>query len=769
LNFAVGNIVGPTELDVDNVELLQGASSALYGSGGMNGTLLISSKNPFKYQGLSFQVKQGIMHTDGRQRDPAPYFDWAARWGKKVSEKFAFKVGAQFIQAKDWQAQDYRNIQRNNVFSSLKTGDRQTDPNYDGVNIFGDEASASMTSFAQAVIFGPSNPALPGVVTSLTQALGRAPTQGEIVNFFATTASPQLAQLRPFAAGLSQNLFGAQSVSRTGYEEKDLVDYNTYNVKLTGGLFYKITDDVEASFLAYWGTGTTVYTGADRYAIKNLKMGQYKAEIRAKNWFLRAYTVQENSGDAYTATTAALFVNRAWRTDADWFARYTGNYAGARLQNVPNAQAHGFARAAADSGRFLPGTAQFNTAFNNAANTSISKGGAKFEDKTDLYHVEGQYNLSDKIKVVDVLVGASYQLYRLNSRGTIFVDTAGAININEFGGYVQVQKWLLNNVLKLTGSVRYDKSQNFDGRFTPRATALIKVAENNNIRLSYQTAYRFPATQDQYINLLTGGANRLIGGLPEFNTFFRFNTNPAFTSESIVAYRQSIAGGAANPGLLVQAQFQKIKPETVNSYEIGYRGLVTRNLLIDLYGYYSRYKNFIGRVAVGRGVSEVLSRAATELASPFTSNNYSFVVNTNNEVKAIGWGLSVNYQLGRNYELNANISSDQLSDVPSNIVTFFNTPKLRYNIGLANQDVGKGIGFNVIYRWQDDVNWEGTFGTGKISSYGTMDAQVSYKFPKTKNLLKLGASNLLNNYYRSAFGNPDVGGLYYVSFGFNVF
>jgi outer membrane receptor protein involved in Fe transport len=29
-----------SELDVDNIELLQGASSALYGSGGMNGTLL---------------------------------------------------------------------------------------------------------------------------------------------------------------------------------------------------------------------------------------------------------------------------------------------------------------------------------------------------------------------------------------------------------------------------------------------------------------------------------------------------------------------------------------------------------------------------------------------------------------------------------------------------------------------------------------------------------------------------------------------------------
>jgi outer membrane receptor protein involved in Fe transport len=51
LNFAVGNIVGLNELDVDNVELLPGASSALYGSGGMTGTILMTSKDPYKYQG----------------------------------------------------------------------------------------------------------------------------------------------------------------------------------------------------------------------------------------------------------------------------------------------------------------------------------------------------------------------------------------------------------------------------------------------------------------------------------------------------------------------------------------------------------------------------------------------------------------------------------------------------------------------------------------------------------------------------------------------
>lgn len=769
LNFAVGNIVGPTELDVDNVELLPGASSALYGSGGMNGTLLLTSKNPFKYQGLSFQIKQGIMHTDGSQRPASPYYDWAVRLGKQIGEKFAFKIGGQFIQAKDWQADDQRNLLKNNVFSSVKAGDRQSDPNYNGINVFGDEASASMGSLAQAILFGPSNPALPSVVTALAQALGRAPTQSEIVNYFATSTNPALSQLRPFAAGLAQNLFGGQAVSRTGYLEKDLVDYNTYNVKLTGGLYYKIRDDVEASLVGYWGTGTTVYTGADRYAIKNLKMGQYKAEVKGKNWFLRAYTVQENSGDAYTATTAALFINRAWKPDADWFAKYTGTYAGARLQGMADPQAHAFARVAADSGRFLPGTAQYNTAFNAAKNTSINKGGAKFEDQTDLYHFEGQYNLSEIIKVADVIVGASYQVYRLNSHGTIFVDTTGPINIGEFGGYVQVQKWLFNNMLKLTGSARYDKSQNFNGRFTPRLTALFKVAENNNIRLSYQTAYRFPATQDQYINLLTGGSVRLIGGLPEFNTYFRFNTSPAYSTESIEAYRNSIAAGTPNPTLLIAAKFQTVKPETVNSFELGYKGLLTKDLLVDVYGYYSHYKDFIGRVAVGRGVSEDPTKAATELASPFTTNNYSFVVNTDNDVKAIGWGIGINYQVGKGYNVNANLSSDQLTGVPSTLFTQFNTPKVRYNIGLSNQDVGKGFGFNIIYRWQAKVDWQGTFAAGEIPSFGTMDAQISYKVPKSKSLIKLGASNVLNKYYQSAFGNPKVGGLYYVSFGYNVF
>jgi outer membrane receptor protein involved in Fe transport len=793
LNFSVGSIVGPTELDIDNMELLVGASSALYGSGGQNGTLLINSKSPFKYQGLSFQIKQGVSHIDNAQRRPSPYYDWAVRWGKKVGEKFAFKIGAQLVQAQDWQARDTRNLSRNNVTSSLKGGTRQTDPNYDGVNVFGDEASASMQAFAQAVRaqvgatlganYGAFNTTLNGMIAGgltplqIATALGASPFAG-VVQYLPFLIPTHTSTLTTAYRNTFTGATGSGLVSRTGYDERDLVDYNTYNIKLSGGLYYKLTESVEASLIANWGTGTTVYTGADRYSIKNLKMGQYKLEFKGAKWMFRAYTTQENSGDAYTATTAAVAINSAWKDNTTWFQQYSGTYGAARLGLLPTApgttmpdmQAHLTARTVAETGRYLPGTPQYQAAFNTAVNTPISKGGAKFDDKSDLYQLEGQYNLTSVFdNVVDVLVGATYRHFTLNSHGTIFADTAGPIGINEFGGYLQLQKKFMQDKLKLTGSARYDKNENFEGRFTPRVSAVYQVAKNNNIRASYQTAYRFPSNQDQWINLQTP-ASRLIGGLPEFETFFNFKNSPAYTAESIVAYRATIAAGAPNPALLIAAPFSNLKPETVQSIEVGYKGLLVKEkLLLDAYVYFSQYKDFLGRVAVGRGQSANPIAAPTELASPFTTTNYSFITNLGNTVKAFGWGIGGEYRVYKSYNVMANVYSDELKDLPAGFVSFFNTPKYRFNIGVSNPNVYKGWGFNAIYKWQDKTYWEGTFGTAQIPSYETVDVMVSYKFPKSKNMFKIGASNFFNQYYQSAFGNPSIGGIYYVSFGYNVF
>lgn len=720
LNFSVGSVVGLSQLDVDNMELLPGASSALYGPGGMNGTLLINSKNPFKYQGLSFEVKTGMMHTDGKQRNVSPYHNWSVRFAKKVSEKFAFKITSELIQAKDWVAQDYRNYNRIGTGGYVKAGTRASDPNYDGINVYGDETTAD-----------------------IRQVLAGVAVQA------------------PFLAGFINSISGsAINVSRTGYNEADIIDPTTVNYKVGGSLNYKLSENTEAIIAGFWGTGNTVYTGSDRYSLKGLKVGQYKVELVNKNWLLRAYTTQENAGESFNATVTTRLTNEAWKVSGGstgWFAQYGQAFLGGKLNGLSDADAHAAARTVADVGRPAAGSAQFKQLFDQVRKVPISQGGGLFVDKSDLYQVEGQYNLSHVTgEFVDLLVGGNYKRYVLNSEGTLFADSTGNINIDEYGAYLQASKKFAGDRLKITVSGRYDKNTSFEGKFTPRATALLKVAENSNIRLSYQSAYRFPSTQQQWINLNVGGNTRLIGGDPSFKNYFDFSGKPVY-------YLTDLRSGQT-----VAYDNVSYKPESVSTFELGYKGLMMDDkLLIDAYGYFGEYKDFLTRTLI------VQNKTGAPITQADTANGNIFSVPTNikEKVKTYGYGLSFDYRLPLNFSIGLNASSDVLSDLPTGFVSFFNSPKYRFNGSLANSGFGpnKRLGFNVTYRWQDGFDYQGDFASGLVPQVHVLDAMISYKLPSTKSMVKLGANNLLNQYYYNAIGNAQIGGLYYIGFGYNLY
>jgi hypothetical protein len=99
----------------------------------------------------------------------------------------------------------------------------------------------------------------------------------------------------------------------------------------------------------------------------------------------------------------------------------------------------------------------------------------------------------------------------------------------------------------------------------------------------------------------------------------------------------------------------------------------------------------------------------------------------------------------------------------------FNTPAYKINISLVNYHILKNLGFSVSWRWQDSFNWESDFGKTIIPSYNTIDAQVSLKLPQLSSVIKVGGSNLLNQYYATGLGNSAIGGLYYVSVTFDEF
>jgi outer membrane receptor protein involved in Fe transport len=485
---------------------------------------------------------------------------------------------------------------------------------------------------------------------------------------------------------------------------------------------------------------------------------------------IRGYTTQENSGESYIADALGAFMNEASRPSASWFPTYIGTFSETRRLGQAaqsDITIHNNTRAAVDAGRLIPGTPQFEAAALAIKTSPINQsGGSKFLDKSALWAVDAQLNLSEAIGFSDkleIITGMQWKQWVLNSQGTIFDDKYDPIKINETGGFIQLKKKLLRDVLTLTASGRYDVQTNYKGKFTPRLTAVVRVAKDNNLRLSFQTAYRFPSNQNQYINLrLGGGSSYLIGSLPYFQDLYRLSSSlPGYTAASVIKYR---SGSIADSSRLVQAVYKPLTPESVNSYEIGYKGILNKKILIDAYLYYSQYKNFILSTAVVQSTAGY----KYEIYSPF-SNSLSYNQNSSSTVKSIGWGIGLEYQIFQRFLLYGNVFSDQLKDVPAGEVTFFNAPKYRFNIGLRNENVCHNVGFNVVAKWQDNNYYEGTFVSGTLPYFTWVDAQITYHPPNTKSVFRVGGSNLGNSYYRTGFGSPAVGGVYYISYGYNLF
>ncbi len=730
LNFVLGNLVGMSELEVQSVEILPGASSALYGAGAFNGILFMNSKSPFDYQGISAYGKVGI--TSQEAAGDNSYYDFGMRAAKAFSDKFAIKANISILKGEDWHADSTADL-------AMPGADR-SNPAYDGLNVYGDEV-------------------------------------GTLLNFDA-------------AAGLPSGTVGSAFVTRTGYLEREMVDYDAESVKTDYSLNYRpFGDDLELSYNGRIGRGNTIYQGANRYAIRNFTMQQHKLELKNDHFFIRGYIVSEGAGDSYDSRFAAINVNRQWKSDTEWFTEYAQTYIGARLgvgTGIPldETSAHALARQAADSGRYLPGTPEFQKALEKVTNDGNLNTGAKFIDNTKFRHLDANYNFSNLTsEFADIQIGGSYREYELNSSGTIFTDIDGPITYKEYGAYLQLQRKLLDEHLKFTGSIRYDKNEFFDGFFSPRLSFVYNIGadQNQNVRVSVQQGFRNPTTQDLFIGLNAGRAV-LVGSAPDnldrdirqYNLSAGGQTITGQSKATVVgraAYENAFSLASVNAGAPAAVNTPLVKPEEITAYEVGYRAQFG-SVAIDLSGYYNRYKNFISNTTVivpfyGQAGDGTLSLLALQNSDYFPYQTY-----TNSLAKIESWGAVVgvdakilgNYDIGVSYTY-ADLNFDQAAF--PDFRTNFNSPRHKVKASFGNTALFENFGFKVNYRWSDSYFWQATFADGYIDAYTVLDAQINYEVPSIKTVFKAGGSNILGDEYFSAVGAGAVGAIYYLALTIN--
>ncbi len=745
LNFSLGNFLGASELDIANVDIIAGASTAFYGPGAFNGVISMTTKDPFLYQGLSAMVKVG----ERNLTETAVRYAEAFKLFNKEYEDLAFKINLFYLRANDWEATNYNPVDDSPVGAD-------NPGRYDAVNIYGDE--------------------------NLTVG-------NDYRNF----------------VDVKDGLPGVGIFYRPGYKEEDLLDYDTRNFKGNLGLHYKTRNDVQLSYTINYGTGTTVYQGENRFSLNDIRFMQNVVEAKKKDrFFVRAYSTVEDAGNSYDAVLTAFKMNNASLGDERaWYTSYVNTWVSAPFRFARafqdsagfNVEAQSFdstfynneyqqilrenrqfltdlhdsSIALTTTSRPVPGTAEYDSLFQYITTRTFTEGGSRFYDRSRLYHVMGEYQFNP-YDWVKVRLGGNYRIYRPDSRGNIFdeiesveTDSVGeiirynyrTITNEEFGAYLGLEKDFLGEVLKANATLRMDKNQNFDYLFSPAASLVWTVDEKNTLRFSVGRAIRNPTLQDQYLRYDVGRAI-LLGNINGFDSLV--------TISSFDDYRQL---ASPDRDALDFFNVQPIQPERVTTAEIGYRGSLFKRLFIDLNYFYSWYTNFIG---FQFGIDPIFD--ATLPDRIVGAQAYRISANAEELVTTQGFNFGFNFYFDDIYSFNGNYSFNQLNQANSvnPIVPAFNTPENKFNLGLIARDLqlfkqkDHKQGFAVTYKWVDGFVFEGSAQfTGFIPSYDMLDAQFSYRIPSWYTTLKIGASNLLNNRVAQVYGGPQVGRLAYAS------
>lgn len=742
LNFSLGNFLGASELDVNRVNLIVGASSAFYGPNAFNGVISIETKDPYLHKGLSAMVKVG-------ERD---LVETGFRWANTATNKdgyewLGYKINFSYFRANDWEADNF-----DDVFDT--PSDESNPGGYDAVNIYGDEYTASFDLTGSPL----ANPGL-GIVHR------RGYREADLVDYNSNNTKIGAAfhfRLKPEMDLNSPELVVASNYSR----------------------------------------GTTVYQGDNRFSLRNIQFFQHKIELKKRDkYFLRGYVTHEDAGDSYDPYFTALLLQRNAKEDDRWIGDYItywqlnispqirglegyprpsdfrGDPEGfnAALQTFLNNpqvndllfQWHSETQEAAGRSNpiigtqefFEPGTERFQEEFNSIVTaTSFEEGGTRFFDRSALGHVHGEYKFNDLTPEgsdtdLDLLVGANARLYLPNSRGTILLDTFGRnINTFEYGVYTG-GTLTIRERLKINASLRMDKNQNFDYLVSPAASLVYTPVPTQTFRLSFSSAIRNPTLADQYLNYNVGRAV-LRGNLDGFTDLIPI--------DALENYLNTL-----DQDQLEFFDVDPIRPEKVRTIEAGFRTTVGQSLYLDATYYFSIYNDFIGfNLGADASFNPVNGQ-------PINIDVFRVSANATDQVTTQGFSIGFSYYFGQFYVLNGNYSWNKLNtDSDDPIIPAFNTPEHKYNIGVSGRDMTvdlgfarlRNFGFSINYKWVDTFLFEGSpqF-TGIVPQYDLLDAQVNVRAPKINTTFKLGASNLLNNETFQAYGGPAIGRLAYFS------
>src|SRR5438552_362792 len=200
------------------------------------------------------------------------------------------------------------------------------------------------------------------------------------------------------------------------------------------------------------------------------------------------------------------------------------------------------------------------------------------------FHLEGRASHRFAREAGRVVVGASIQDNEVNSKGTVIGLAYDDRSDQYYGAFAQLEYRV--GLVRVIGAVRWDDANLYAAQLSPKAALVFTPATNHALRVSVNRAFLTPGLPALFAASTAGPGVQDLSAIeaqlradPSVGpALAAVPTGTLFTNSAAVP--ESSLG---NP-LLV--------PETVTSYEVGYKGQVGWRAFITLDAYAARMENF---------------------------------------------------------------------------------------------------------------------------------------------------------------------------------
>ena len=685
LNFSLGNFLGASDLDVKSVDIVAGASSAFYGPGAFNGVVSMETKSPFQFPGVNASFKIGERNLEEIAFRYADYTMNAD--GDPV---FGLKVNAFRFSAYDWEATNYDPVDGSQV-------DASNPGRFDAVNIYGDE-------------YKP---------------------------------------VYDFSGDGSSNARGLGNFFRTGYREKDLVDYNTENLKVSTAAHWRLRPEqtYESPELIYGfnsGFGTTVYQGDNRFSLRDIEFYQHKLELRKPGkWFVRAYRTSEDAGNSYDPYATALKLQETTRDDYQYSKVYYKYWTDSIAPVIGGSYPQGILDMTTDPISFYYEDGQ-------GMEDPTNKDRTVWEGKPiSVWYSQMQDSLYSWHSQVEAWANAGYAgLQDVSENPVGYLQPGSAAFDAAFNQLVSAK----NN--EGEGGTRFfDQSSlsHVHGEYIFNPSGLEEVRVGGNFRryTPYSDGTIFSDTTEKIVNQEIGfysGVKKrfledrmIVTGTvrADKNQNFKWVVSPAaslvFSPREKDYLRMSFSSALRNPTLADQYLYLDVGPATLVGNLNGADSLITIGSFIDFrnsadasagqYGlnrdtlvYFDiapirpeqvrtfevGYRTTLGEKVYVDGsyyfsIYEHFIGYNIGLDALFIGNEqspravdvYRYAANSISEVQTQGAAIGINYYIDNNFMVAGNYSWNELvkTDEDDPIIPAFNTPKHKYNLSISARDL----------------------------------------------------------------------------------